>query len=258
MIRSLVFSLLVFSVAVSSVLAGDGATLKGQFLYDGTAPKPRVVEITKDVAFCGKFGVVDESLVVGKNGGVANLIVYLYLARGDKIEVHPAYNMQKDKKVVLDNDKCRFRPRVALLWTEQTIALGNKDAVAHNTKVEARSKPINPILPPNASLDQKFTSAERLPVQVSCSIHPWMTGWMVIKDNPYFAVTDEEGKFEIKSIPPGEWTFQFWHERVGYVSKVKQNGRDVEWTRGRVEVKAADGGTVDLGTVKIAADAFKN
>ena len=178
-------ALVALQLHVACLSAGEGGTLKGQFLFDGTAPAPAAVAITADPAFCGKHGVVDESLVIGKDGGIANIVVYMYLSRGETVPIHPAYEARKDEKILLDNEKCRFSPHVALLWTAQTITLGNKDTVAHNTKIDCRENtPVNPILPANASLDQQFKETERLPIGVSCSIHPWMKAWAGHQGSP--------------------------------------------------------------------------
>lgn len=243
--------------ATSSAWAGGG-TFKGKFVYGGDPPKPAAVAVTADKAFCGKHALVNEGVVVGKDGGLANVVIFLYLKRGDTVKVDPAYDALKDEKVHLDNMSCRFEPHVALLWTEQKIVLGNKDAVGHNTKIDCLSNnPMNPLLPPSGELEAQFSEAERLPVQVGCNIHPWMRGWLVIRDNPYFAVTDEEGNFEIKNIPAGDWQFQIWHEKVGYVREVSVDGKDVGWSRGRVDVSVTDGGEFDLGKVTVPAAAFE-
>ena len=133
---------------------------------------------------------------------------------------------------------------------------GNKDPIGHNTKVDSLNKPMNPLIPAGGELEVKFEESDRLPVQVGCNIHPWMRGWLVIRDNPYFAVTDKEGNFEIKNIPAGDWQFQFWHEKAGYVREVKVDGKDVEWSRGRVDVSIKEGGAIDLGEVTVPAAAF--
>jgi hypothetical protein len=113
------------------------------------------------------------------------------------------------------------------------------------------------MVPAGTDTKQKLPQAERLPVRVSCSIHPWMTGWVIIKDEPYAAVTDESGKFEIANLPVGKHTFQVWHEYDGggYVDKVEWQGKSQKWKKGKVEfeVKAGDN---DLGTITIPAGAF--
>jgi hypothetical protein len=96
-----------------------------------------------------------------------------------------------------------------------------------------------------------------LPSKISCSIHPWMSGWMVVRDNPYIGVSNKDGAVEIKNVPAGEFEFQFWQEKAGYIQQVTRGGTAVEWARGRVKIKIEDGKTTDLGDVVIGADKFK-
>jgi hypothetical protein len=231
--------------------------LKGRFTITG-APEPAKVEITKDVAYCGKFTIVDRSLVVNANGGLANVVVMLNLKRGvTPPEPHESYAAAATSNVLLDNIECEFQPRVVLLRSSQTLEVKNSDPdpVAHNTKIEA-DPPINPILPPGGMVTAKF-NAGRLPAPVSCSIHPWMTAKLVVKDTPYMAVTDENGEFVIENLPSGKWEFQVWQERLGYVSKVNVGGKDVEWSRGQIEVTINGEETTDLGEVKLDYGKYK-
>jgi hypothetical protein len=234
--------------------------LSGTFVYDGTPPAANPLVVTKDEAVCGKHKLVDEQLVVNpSNKGIANIVVFMYLTRNDpKPAVHPDYAAAAGAEVHMDNQNCRFEPRVALVQTNQTLVVGNKDAVGHNTKIDTlapENSPINPIIPASSSISQTYAGAERLPVRVSCNIHPWMTGWLVVKDNPYFAVTDANGRFEIPNVPVGKWTFQFWQEKSGYVSAVKVNGKAEQWGKGRQEFVIKPGEN-DLGTIQVAASLF--
>jgi hypothetical protein len=255
--------LLCFAVFATCLFSGAAfgqgwGSLKGRIVYDGAPPAPQPIAVTKDQEVCGKLNLVDESLVIGKNGGIKNVLVFIYVERGGKTpEVHPDLTKAAVEPVVFDNLNCRFEPRMVLVQTNQTLTLSNSDPVAHNTKVDSFSQPINPLLPPGAKLPQKFTAAERLPARASCSIHPWMTGWVVIKDHPYMAVTDEEGNFEIKNIPAGTWTFQFWQEKSGYLTKVNVNGKPADWARGRVDLDIKDKAALNLGEVKVAPEVFQ-
>ena len=163
--------------------------LSARFVFDGTPPKPVPTVVTKDQAVCGKFKLVDETLVVNsKNKGIANVIVFLRDTK--KPAIHPDYEKALKEKVLLNNINCRFEPRVALIRTGQTVVLGNKDPVGHNTKIDTFFNPgVNPLIPSGAQLEQKFMIEERLPARVSCSIHPWMGAWLVIRSNPYFAAS---------------------------------------------------------------------
>lgn len=235
----------------------DWGNLSGTFVFDGNAPTPTPLVVSKDAEVCGIHKLVDESVVVNsENKGLANVIVYFSPERGAAPpKVHESYTASAAGEVKLDNKSCRFEPHVTLLRTSQTLVVGNSDTVGHNTKIDVISNgAFNPIVPAGGSLKQKFTRAERLPTRVSCNIHPWMTGWLVIKDDPYFAVSDENGHFEIKNLPIGKWTFQVWHEGGGgtYIKEVTRGGKSEKWKKGKVEfeIKAGDN---DLGTLTVPA-----
>jgi hypothetical protein len=119
-----------------------------------------------------------------------------------------------------------------------------------------KNVPINPIIPANGEIKQQFPKEERLPVKVSCSIHPWMNGILVIKDTPYMAVTDENGEFTIENLPEGSHEFQIWHEAAGYVDAVKMNGKSTKWSKGRMKQKVGAGDN-DLGDLLVPGSAFK-
>lgn len=239
--------------------AGGWGDLTGTFVYAGDAPKLEKLSVTKDTEFCMMMPPVDETVVVNpENGGLKNVVVYLYLKRGaDPPPIHESYEAGAADEVALDNEWCRFDDHVVALRTTQKLVVKNSDKIAHNTKIDSVANPgINPILPPGQDIQHEFSKEERLPIPVSCSIHPWMKGYIVVKDSPYFAVSDEDGKFTIKNLPTGEWTFQIWHEKPGYVDDVVTNGEAVEWSKGRVDV-AIGPGENDLGEIKLEPSLFQ-
>jgi len=249
------FALLLTFVGTANA---EWGTLKGKFVYDGDAPAPAKLEVNKDVAFCGahKGKLVDESLVVGADGGIQNIVIWLY--PGDvKPEVHPSYRLKIRRPVTIDNEGCRFEPHVSLVHTGQPVTLKNSDKVVHNTKVDTFSNdPINPTLPIGGELKISMELGERLPTAISCSIHPWMKSWAMILDHPYAAITDASGEFEIKNLPAGKWTFRVWQEKAGYVREVKVGGTATAWDKGLVEVDIPADGETDLGTVSVAPALF--
>ena len=233
-----------------------------QFTYDGAAPKPAPTNVTKDPDFCGKFNLVDESLVVNKaNGGVANVVFFLYVGRGKKQPaVHPDYAKTAEAIIKLDNNKCRFEPRVVALRTTQTLEVFNSDTVGHNSNFTTFVNPgQNVLIPAGRSIKLNFPAEEnRGPVaQVSCNIHPWMRSWMVVKEHPYVGVSDKDGKIELKNVPAGKWTFQAWQEKSGYVSQLKLNGKPTKWRRGRFD-QTVKPGQNDLGVAKLPPELFKD
>jgi hypothetical protein len=236
-------------VALPSLAAAQTwGDLEGTFVFKGTPPAPQKITVDKDPAFCGKHGLVTETVVVNKeNKGVANIVVYLFPSPGKKVDIHPDYQKEAKAEVVVDNQNCRFAPHVAGLWIGQTLVLGNKDPIGHNTKADFfNNVPFNDLIPAGGAIKKtSFSASESTPSAISCSIHPWMKGYLLVRDNPYFAVTDENGKFTIKNVPAGEHTFKIWHE-TGYISKATADGKAVNWARGsaKVTIKA---GTNSLG-----------
>jgi|CXWL01.1.fsa_nt_gi plastocyanin len=232
--------------------AAEWGDLKATFIFDGTPPAPKRVDITKDPQFCGKFDLVDEELVVNKeNKGIANIVAYLYTTNtSPKPPIHPDYAAQAEAKLVLDNKNCRFEPHVVYLTTTQTLVLKNSDQVGHNTNYGGtRNVAFNDLIPAGAQMEKHLTvGGER--AKVMCSIHTWMSAYVVVSETPYGAVSDKDGKLEIKNIPAGKWTFQFWHGGIGgYVADVKQNGKATKWDRGRFDITIKPGMN-DLGEIK--------
>jgi hypothetical protein len=224
----------------------------------GTPAAAAPLNVTKDVEVCGKHDLKNESLVVDQGGGIANVVVYLSLGRGKKAPAaHPDYTGSATADVKFDNENCRFSPHVVGLRTTQTLEIGNKDPVGHNTKVDCvKNSAINPIVPANSSMSQKFAKAESRPVPVSCSIHPWMKGYLLIQDHPYFAVSAGDGAFTIANLPVGKWEFQAWHEIPNYLTEVDRGGKKEKWKKGKFEVEIKPGDN-DLGALVIDLAQFK-
>ncbi len=258
-----VILLFLFAWCVAGQTAGyaqavEWGDLTARFIFDGTVPDESPLNVTTDVEFCGQFNVVDERLTVNaENKGIANVFAYLYLSRYDASpEVHPSYDQSANDVVILDNNKCRFDPHCVVLRTTQTLEIHNSDDVGHNCKIDTiANQAINYTIAAGGKLNQQFEQPERMPSRVSCSIHPWMSGWLLIRDNPYMAISDSDGQLKIKNLPVGQWTIQFWHEKALYLTDVTQNGQPTQWRRGRLEVTIQPGEN-DLGEIKLDASAF--
>ena len=135
--------------------------------------------ITKDQEECCKHNLVDESLIVNPDGhGLKNVVIYLAGSERDTA-IHPDYSAAEGTELELDNKACRFDPRVVLFWTKQTLMIGNTDPIGHNAMIDTqKNPPVNVTIPSGGSWKKSFSEEERLPVSVSCSIHPWMRGWL--------------------------------------------------------------------------------
>ena len=112
----------------------NGARSKAASCVDGTPPKLPPLVVDKD-QFCIETKPVNESVVVGKDGGLANAVVFLRLPRGGKVEVHPDYAAQLKEPAVLDNNGCSFKPHITLVRVGQPFVIKNSDPVGHNTNI---------------------------------------------------------------------------------------------------------------------------
>jgi plastocyanin len=245
--------------SVPNSMAQDGyGGLSGQIFVDGKVPAPAKSDVNKDQAVClaDNNVIFDQSLLVGANNELQGAFVMLLLKPREEIKVHPDLKAPPTTEVVLDNNKCIFVPATLAVRTGQSIKLKNSDAAGHNCNVASFNNAINVNLPPNSETPVKFEKSDKVPAVVKCDIHPWMVAYILIRDDPYFAVTDAEGKFSIEKIPAGKWNFQFWHSRCGYMKDLQQGGKGIAGKRGEVEFEIKDGETLDLGKLMIEAKAL--
>ena len=231
--------------------AAEYGNIKGRFVFEGT-PKVEPISVSKDPEFCGKHELNVETISVGDKNGLQNVFVYLYTARGKKIDVNPELKPAAEPKM-LDNKGCRFEPHAMTLWTEEELKIHNSDAgIGHNTNAMklVANPSFNQTIPNDAPLIKKFAKSEPIPTQVSCSIHPWMNAVVLIRDNPYMAVSGKDGSFEIKGVPAGKHPFVFWHEGKGNLKTLKV-GKDKADRKGQVELEVPAGETLDLGDITV-------
>ena len=248
--------LLTLAAAWSASDAGaeEWGTIKGRFKFGGTAPTAAELKADKDVEVCGKHKLVNEELAVGADGGVANVVVFV---RDKDVKVHPDLAATKTEKVVVDNASCRFEPHVLMVQTGQPLVLKNSDSVGHNSNIATlKNPPSNSLIPSGGESTVTFTSEEAIPAQLTCNIHPWMKAWLVVRPNPYGAVSKADGTFEIKNVPAGDIELQIWHEKAGYVGEMTIKGKAEKIAKGRKKITVASGDN-DLGEMVLDANLFK-
>jgi hypothetical protein len=242
-------------IVASVASAAEWGTLKGKFVLDTAAPEPLALKNT-DKDGCNKFPLVDEGIVAGKNNELANVFVYL---RTKAKEVAPSYAEQKGSEVILDNKNCRFEPHCVIVTTDQKLVVTNSDPFAHNSNItpfKPANKPENPLIPAGGKFEKVFKAGEALPINVSCNIHPWMSAKMLIRDDPYAAISAADGTFEIVDLPAGkELEFQFWQESGGNVAAASFKGGKSD-TKGRFKLKIKAGDN-DLGEIKVPLKSIK-
>ncbi len=231
--------------------------MTGKIVVKGEIPMPEDLTLdTADRQYCEDTGQEFKSreLLVGSEGQLRDAYVMMYFGRGDRKrpEVHPSY--EAETKVVLDNVNCRFEPRALFVRTGRSITFKNSDRIGHNCHIVTMNFEDNASLGAGATTDIEVEEASRVPGIVKCDAHKWMEALVLVRDEPYAAITDADGNFKIENLPAGEWTFQFWHTKPGFLKGLQQDGKDFVGRRGEVKVTIPDGGTLDLGELTIPAE----
>lgn len=242
------------ALAGSTAHAADWGSVKGRFVYKGK-PKNEKIQVNKDTEFCSQHNPVVETVTVGDDGGLENVFVYLDVARGKKVAIAPSYKTEGLEPKVLDNKFCRFEPHAMTVWTAEPFEIHNDDSIGHNTNGQmlAVNTKFNETVPQGTPIKKQFTKSEPRPATISCSIHPWMNAVILIRDNPYMAVSGKDGSFEIKDLPAGASDFTIWHEAKGYLKDLKVGGDKAD-RKGQVKLKIPAGEVLDLGDIEVTPD----
>lgn len=181
--------------------------LAGTVRFPGEAPEPAFLRVHKEQAFCG-LSVPDESLQVAPGGGLQNVVVTLH---GPGLHRRPG----PPETIALDNVGCRFAPHVQAVRAGSTVLLLNSDPILHDAHARLGPRTLfNDGLPWWRRV--KRTLHEPGVVKVICELHrAWMSAYIVVAPNPFFAVTGAQGRYAIHGVPPGTYRARFWHERLG-------------------------------------------
>lgn len=249
--RTIGFAVVFATLLACGTQAAEWGNLTGKFVYDGTPPTPAKIVVTKD-AQCCKIQHDDESLIVGADGGIANVVVYCR-TKLKPAQINPEYEADATAEVKFDNMTCRFEPHVLPIRLSQTLLVHNSDICGHNTNVtplgdQAFNQLLGQEPSPNASLKHQFKRQQSIPIKVTCNIHPWMFGYIIPRESPYTALSEGDGSFTLKNLPAMELEFQVWQEKAGYVDTPK-------WPKGKFKMKIKAGEN-DLGTIKLPAKLF--
>lgn len=186
-------------------------TVAGAVTLVGDAPKPkRNKALEDDPPCCALHQNVPprDNLVVGEKGGVKWAFVWVKKGLEGKTFKAP------EAPVVMDQVGCIFTPHVVGILAGQTVQFKNSDPMLHNVFGAGFANPgFNFAVVPGGVRPVTYQNAEVM-FKVSCNVHPWMAAWIGVVDHPYFAVTDADGRFELKGLPAGTYTLGVWHEEL--------------------------------------------
>ncbi|MBI4612335.1 MAG: carboxypeptidase regulatory-like domain-containing protein [Planctomycetes bacterium] len=198
----------------------NDATLAGRVRFGGAPPARARLEVDHDAGTCGAHEILSEELLVSADGGLAGVVVWL-----EGIQEGKDWSAGE---TILDQKGCVYHPHVAVAGVGRPIRFVNSDPVIHNVNTFPRKNPpINVSLLPEGS-GRPVLKKLRLPdeIKVTCDAHKWMSAWIVVRDNPYYAVTKEDGSFSIEGLPPGSHKMVVWHESLTRIEKEVELARD--------------------------------
>jgi plastocyanin len=212
--KALVLLFLCSLLAVDGFAQGTG-TIKGHVRLTGKLPGNPIIRMGMD-PMCAKMNagkqVLQEYYVVSLDGSIGNVFVRL---QGNFKETPVP-----TQPVTLDQKGCIYTPRVLGMRVGQTLQIKNSDSFLHN--VHGYSGKDNSFNIGQAVLGQVNTykpKNEEEMMHVQCDVHKWMNAYVGVVTNPYFAVSDKAGNFEIPNVPAGTYTILAWQEKYGVVSK---------------------------------------
>jgi plastocyanin len=190
----------------------DSSTVTGTITFKGPAPKMPRLDTSMDPACALGGGVVSSESIVGNKNRLANVYVYI------KTGAPTSDAIDGTQPVVLDQRSCRYKPHVIAVQRGGVVEFRNSDPTMHAIHTV-------PQTPGEASIDisqglgappqqRKFIQPEVM-LPVRCPLHPWMSAFINVADNPFFAVSATDGTFKITGLPPGDYTLAAVHETLG-------------------------------------------
>lgn len=213
-------------------------TIKGVCKLKGATPTAKNIPAKQD-PYCDKAnpkGVPSQALMVFPDSTLPYVFVYVKSGLKGKYKA-PA------EPIKIDQKNCMYSPHVQGMMIGQSMEIINSDATAHN--IHAHSKMNGEF---NFGQPKKGMKATRsgkdtfnkveIMVQMKCDVHPWMSAFVGVVDNPFFATSGKGGAFEIKNLPDGEYEIEAWHEK---------------WGKTTQKVTIKDGSTSDI-TIELSSE----
>ena len=208
-------------VSTATAIAAD---VSGVIKLDGPQPKRPPLPLTPESRklYEGRPYPRDEVELVNEKREIQN--VFVYIQKG--LPAGKTYSAPK-KPALLDQQRSMFRPRVQGLFVGQDFAMRNSDPIIHNVRsLSQENRPFNIAQPAGTPDRLKRFSDKEGPIELRCDFHRWMRAYIFVMEHPFFAITDPQGRFHIKNLPPGEYTLATWHESFGKNKQIIKVGVD--------------------------------
>ncbi len=187
-------------------------TIEGTIHYAGTPPRPIRIDMAQDPACTQGPPLYTEQYGVNKDGGFANVFVYVRSGLGNRLYAAPS------EPVAMDQKGCRYIPHVLGVMVGQPVRFTNSDPTMHNVHMMptvAGNQTVDISQGPHQGGDERVFRAPELMMPVRCNNHPWMQAFINVVSNPFYAVSDADGHYVIRGLPPGTYTVVADQEQMG-------------------------------------------
>src|ERR1700674_2267778 len=182
--------------------------VEGTISYTGTPPKMKPIDMAKEPTCAKQHATPVMTEAVGVRPGNTLEDVVVYVSAGDQ-------GAPATKTVIYDQKGCQYIPHVAVMEVNQPLEIYTRDQTSHNIHPMAKlNSEWNRSQPPGAPpIKTTYEKPEFIPVK--CNVHPWMHGYFAVLKTSHYSVSDDDGKFSIKGLPPGKYTLTAWQEKFG-------------------------------------------
>jgi plastocyanin len=195
------------AAAVDPATAGN---ITGAIKLEGEAPKPEGIKMNADPVCVREGKGTTTEFILAEGGALQNVFVYVKDGLGNRTF------QTASTPVVLDQKGCHYRPHVFGIMVGQPLEVINSDPTLHNIHALPKSnQEFNTGQPIQGMKFNHTFTAKEVMVPFKCDVHGWMNAYVGVLDHPYFATTGADGKFELKGLPPGTYTIEAWHEKLG-------------------------------------------
>lgn len=196
-------------VALWGLGASEAGEILGVVKLTGKAPPAEILRLTADHAVCSPVARPSEALVLSASGGIKNAVASIAQERMEGWRAPTTFQM--------DQRQCTFVPRVLIVPPGSTVEVLNSDGILHNFHTLSRLNPSLNLAQSKRAKPLRVTFEHPEIIQATCDVHGtgFMRAWIVVASHPYYALTDDQGRFTIPGVPPGPHTVEVWHERLG-------------------------------------------
>ena len=219
-------AVLCLSLIAGHLASAEAAVLTVKAPFEGQAPAADKIKADADpkCKLMHPDGIVPDQVIVNSNGTLKNVFVYVKEGLSGKTFEAPK------EAVVFNQEGCQYHPKIFGIQVNQPLEIRNSDDTLHNVHaLPVNSQSFNLGMPiKGMKLKKTFTKPEIM-VKIKCEVHPWMSAYAGVMDNPYYGVTGDDGSAAIKDLPPGDYVLEAWHEKYGtQTQKVTVTGQDQE------------------------------